>query len=115
MRPMFSRRLIVVPLLVCACYSWTPVPVAPKVSAELPAHSRVVRKGGKQVALYKAHVTADSIIGSQWDSARYAVSRDSVARVEDRHFAPLRTIGLFFFMGLGAAAALVVSLGSGGT
>src|SRR5215217_54481 len=83
-----ARRLFFVPLLACACYSWSPVPLAPKVAAELPTHSRVVRKGGGRVQLVNARLTADSIIAPRGDTGRYAVSRDDVARVERRHFQP---------------------------
>jgi hypothetical protein len=89
--------------------------MAPTVSGELPPNSRVVRKGGAKVRLFTGRVTSDSVIGSRSDSGRIAISRDSVARVEQRHFQPIRTIGVFAGVGLGVVAALFVAFATSGS
>lgn len=104
------QRLFFIPLLACACHSWSPVRLAPKMSSELPTHSRVVRKGSLPVPLYRGNVTADSIIGSRGDSGRFAIARDSVTRVEERHFSLTRTIQAIGGVGFGLALLLYVGL-----
>ena len=115
MLPRSLWKLCFAPLLACACYSWSPVRLAPTVSGELPPHSRVIRKGGARLTLYTGRVTADSIIGSRGDSGRIAISRDSVARVEERHFKPVRTLGALAGVSLGVITALFVAFLSSGS
>jgi hypothetical protein len=111
----FSRRSwILVPLLACGCRSWSALPLTPKAIGELPTNSRVLRKGGARVLLYTGSVTADSIIGSRGDTVRVAIPRDSVTRVEKSHFAPLRTVGLFAGLAVGALAAAFIAFASSG-
>jgi hypothetical protein len=102
-------RLFVLPFLVCACHSWSTVPLAPKVSAELPPNSRVVQKGSAPVSLFKARATTDSIVGWRGSQERFAVSRDDVVRVEQRHFATARTIQLVAGVAAGLFTALYVA------
>jgi hypothetical protein len=114
MRSGTSRILTLIASLTCACHSWTPVTLAPKASAELPAHSRVVRRAGAPVPLSRATVTADSVTGTRRDGARYAISRDSVARVDERHFSAGRTMGLVAGLTAGLAALLAIAYASSG-
>jgi hypothetical protein len=116
MSAMSRRTLVLVPLLASACHTLRPVPLAPEVSRELPARSWVVLKGGERVRLDRGRVTADSVVGSQRDGGRFAVSRDSVAFVEERHVSAGRTLGLAGGVVGGAflaLAALLVAAGPG--
>jgi hypothetical protein len=88
-------------------------PTDPERDRIAPSNSRVVRTGGSRVLLYAGRVTADSVIGSRGDTIRVAIPRASVASVENTHFAPLRTIGLFAGIALGALAAAFVAFSSG--
>jgi hypothetical protein len=115
MLPRSLWKLFFVPLLTSACYAWSPVGLAPTASRELAPHSRVVGKGGAQVTLRTGRVTADSIIGLRGDTTgRFAISRDSVARVEEQHFRPVRTIAALAGVGMGVVAALFVAFATSG-
>ena len=102
------RRLIFLPLVLCACQSWRTVPLAPKDSGALPDHVWVVRLGGERVPVERGRVTTDSLIGRGGGGGRFAVSRDSIAFVEERRVSALRTLGLIG--GIYGAAAVVSAL-----
>jgi hypothetical protein len=107
--------LIVVPLLVCACHTWSTVPISPDTPGPLPRHSTVVLMGGERVQVEDGRTTRDSLIGDRLNGARFAVSRDSVSFVETRKVSVVRSAGA----GAGGllvavtllAAALIAALG----
>ena len=78
-----GRALLLLPLVVSACVSTRLVPLAPQTSRELRDHSVVVLKTGRRVPLVQARLTADSIFGERETGGPFAVSRDSVAAVEE--------------------------------
>jgi hypothetical protein len=86
-------RLIVVPLLVSACQTWSTVPISPNASGPLPRHSTVMLLGGERVPVENGRTTRDSLIGDRLSGARFAVTRDSVALVETRKVSVLRSVG----------------------
>jgi hypothetical protein len=79
-----ARLIVVVPLLACACHSWSTVPISPNTSGPLPEHSTVVLIGGRRVQVDDGLTTRDSLFGARLNGARFAVHRDSVAYVETR-------------------------------
>ena len=85
-------RLLVVPLLTCACHTLSTVPLSPNTSGPLPRHSTVVLMGGNRVPVDDGRTTRDSLIGVRFDGARYAVPRDSVAFVETRKVSVVRSV-----------------------
>jgi hypothetical protein len=74
----------------------------------------VVQKRSAPVSLFKARATTDSIVGWRAPQERFAVSRDDVVRVEQRHFAAARTIGLVAGVAAGLVTALYVAWESSG-
>jgi len=110
----FRRTLVLLPLLVCACHSMRRAPLAPGVSRELPARSAVVSSAGERVVVDEGRVTADSVVGMRRDGARFALPRDSVAFIEERHVSAGRTLGLAGGVGVGIMAALVALLVAAG-
>ena len=110
-------RLIVVPLLVSACHTWSIVPMSPNASGPLPRHSTVVLIGGERVKVEDGRTTRDSLIGDRQGGARFAVHRDSVAFVETRKVSVARSVGagaggLVVGVTLLAGVALIAALGS---
>jgi hypothetical protein len=93
MLAMSRARLIVVPLLMCACQTWSTVPISPSTPAALPRHSTVVLMGGERVQVEGGRTTRDSLISARLSGARFAVHRDSVAFVETRKVSVGRSIG----------------------
>ena len=86
-------RLLVVPLLLSACHTWSTVPLSPNASGPLPRHSTVVLMGGERVEVENGRTTRDSLIGGRPSGARFAVPRDSVAFVETRKVSVIRSVG----------------------
>ena len=110
-------RLIVVPLLLGACHTWSTVPLSPNTSGPLPRHSTVVLAGGERVQVEDGRTTRDSLIGDRLNGARFAVTRDSVAFVETRKVSAARSIGagaggLVALYSVAAVAAMIALLGS---
>ena len=110
-------RLIVVPLLLGACHTWSTVPLSRDASGPLPRHSTVVLMGGERVEIEEGRTTRDSLIGDRLNGARYAVTRDSVAFVEARKVSAIRSIGagaggLLGLLAVVSVAAMVALLGS---
>jgi hypothetical protein len=97
-------RLLVVPLLTCACQTWSTVPLSPSTPGPLPKHSTVVLVGGERVQVEDGRSTRDSLIGDRLNGAPFAVSRDSVNFVETRKVSVARSLGV------GAGTLAVVSL-----
>ena len=116
--PRLSRaRLIVLPLLLGACHTWSTVPLSPDAAGPLPRHSTVVLIGGERVQVEDGRTTRDSLIGDRPNGTRFAVARDSVAFVEARKVSTGRTIaagagGLLLVFSVLAIAAMVALLGS---
>jgi hypothetical protein len=102
-----SIRLIL-PLLACACSSWHPVALAPARSGLLPDHVRIVRTSGKRVEVHGALVKSDSVAGIRGNGTYIAISRDSVASVEEPRMDRGRTLAL-----VGSLGTLFVLLGWG--
>ena len=100
------RTFILLPLLATACQTWSAVRLAPNETGALPKHSWVVMMGGARVPVEGGQFTRDSIVGTQGAGARFAVSRDSVAYVEERKVSALKTLGL---VAGGYGAVLVLS------
>lgn len=100
-------RLLVVPLLACACHTSSTVPISPKTSGPLPAHSTVVLNGGRRVPVEDAFTARDSVFGLRLNGTRLAVPYDSVAYVESRQVSVLRSVGA----GVGGLAVGLVVLG----
>jgi hypothetical protein len=90
---MSRARLLVVPLLTCACHTWSTVPISPNTSGPLPRHSTVVLAGGERVQVEDGRTTRDSLIGDRLNGARFAVHRDSVDFVETRKVDVVRSVG----------------------
>jgi hypothetical protein len=90
---MSRARLIVVPLLACACQTWSTVPLSPNTPGPLPKHSTVVLVGGERVQVEDGRSTRDSLIGDRLNGARFAVHRDSVNFVETRKVSVARSVG----------------------
>jgi hypothetical protein len=86
--------MILLPLLACGCQSWSTVKLAPQETGSLPKHSWVVMMTGARVPVEGGQFSRDSIVGTQGAGARFAVSRDSVAYVEERRVSASRTLGL---------------------
>ena len=110
-------RLIVVPLLLDACHTWSKVPLSPNAAGPLPRHSTVVLMGGERVQVEDGRATRDSLIGDRLDGTRFAIGRDSVAFVETRKVSTGRSIaagagGLLVVFSVLAVAAMVALLGS---
>lgn len=84
MHGLSGRKLILLPLLACACQSRRVAPLELGTAGALPTHSWVVLTGGTRVPVDRGMFTRDSIIGFQGAGERFAVSRDSVASVEER-------------------------------
>jgi len=116
MRGLSRARLIVVPLLVGACHTWSTVPLSPNASGPLPRHSTVVLIGGERVDVEDGRTTRDSLIGDRNGGWRFAVSRDSVAFVEARKVSAVRSVaagagGLVVVFSVLVVAAMVAVLG----
>ena len=109
-----ARTLILLPLVVSACASTRRAPLAPQTSNELRDYSVVVLKTGTRVRLAQGRVTADSVLGERESGGRFAVSRDSVATVEESSLSVVRTLGLLGGIALGAYALLGLALVAGG-
>ena len=117
---MFARsraRLIVVPLLLGACHTWSTVPLSPNASGALPRHSTVVLVGGERVQVEDGRTTRDSLIGDRLNGVRFAVTRDSVDFVETRKVSAGRSIlagagGVVAVLSVLTVAAMVAILGS---
>jgi hypothetical protein len=105
MHGLSPRRLILLPLLACACQSLYVVPLESKASGALPRHSFVVLKGGTRTPLEGGFFSPDSIVGLRNAGKRFAVPRDSVAVVQERTMSASRS-----FIALGAAALAGVVL-----
>jgi hypothetical protein len=90
---MSRARLIVVPLLLSACHTWSTVPLSPNTPGPLPRHSTVVLMGGERVQVEDGRTTRDSLIGDRLNGARFSVHRDSVNFVETRKVSVARSIG----------------------
>jgi len=87
-------RLLVVPLLVSGCHTWSTVPISPNTSGPLPRHISVVLRGGDRVDVDDGRMTRDSLIGARSvDGWRFAVHRDSVNFVETRKVSAVRSVG----------------------
>jgi hypothetical protein len=108
------RALALLSLLVCGCHSMRRAPLAPGVSRELPGRSAVVSSAGERVVLDQGRVTADSVVGIRSDGARFALPRDSVAFIEERHVSTGRSLGLAGGVAVGIIAALVALLVAAG-
>ena len=102
----FRPALLLLCLLGSACHSTRRVPLEPEVSRELPSRSAVVSKAGERVVLREGRATADSVVGTRRDGGRFALPRDSVGFIEERHVSTGRTLGLAG----GVAAALFAGL-----
>jgi hypothetical protein len=81
------RAAVLVPLLVCACYSRR-VPLMMQVSRELPSPCWVVLQGGGRIQLDQARLTPDSVVGWRHEGGRVAVAREMVVAVEEREGKP---------------------------
>jgi hypothetical protein len=79
-----------------ACQSWHATPLAPNVTRDLPANTRLVRANGQRVDLVSGRVTRDSIVGESSGGQRIVVPRDSVASVETRGLSWPRTLGAVY-------------------
>jgi hypothetical protein len=101
---MSRARLIVFPLLMCACQTWSTVPLSPSTPGPLPKHSTVVLVGGARVQVEDGRSTRDSLIGDRLNGTRFAVSHDSVDFVETRKVSVARSLGV------GAGTLAVVSV-----
>lgn len=108
MHGLSRTRLIVVPLLACACHTTSTVPIAPHTSGPLPRHSTVVLVGGDRVPVEDGRTTRDSLIGTGLGGTRYAVHRDSVSFVETRTVSVARTVGAGAGGVLAALSVLIV-------
>lgn len=108
------RALILLPLLASACASTQVVRPAPETSRELREYSVVVLKSGRRVPLAQGRLTADSLLGERERGGRFAVSRDSVATVEESSLSVVRTLGLLGGIALGAFAMLALAFAAGG-
>ena len=78
------------------CDSWHATLLAPNVSRELAANTRLVERNGQQVNLEGGRVTSDSIIGETDGGQRIALPRDSVAAVEVSSLSWPRTLGAVY-------------------
>jgi len=96
-------RLILVPLLACACHTWSNVPISPNTSGPLPRHSTVVLIGGYRIPVEDGRMTRDSLVGIRLSGAHFAAHRDSVSFVETRTVSVVRSVGA-------GAAGLLVAL-----
>jgi hypothetical protein len=110
-------RLIFIPLLTCACHTWSTVPISPNTSGPLPRNSTVVLMGGERVQVEGGRTTRDSLISARLNGARFAVPRDSVNFVETRQVSAVRSIGagvggvaVVALVAVGATAIYVLSL-----
>src|SRR6476469_6770684 len=102
-------RLILVPLLTCACHTSSIIPIAPNMSGALPRHSTVVLLGGERVSVEDGRTTRDSLIGARASGTRFAVPRDSVFYVEARKVDTARSIKAIGAGVGGVAAALALA------
>jgi len=85
MHVLSGRHLILLPLLACACQSRRIAPIELSSAGSLPTHSWVVLISGTRVPVDRGMFTRDSIVGFQGvGEHRFAISRDSVASVEER-------------------------------
>lgn len=89
-----TGRALILLVLASACASTRLVPMAPQTPRELPRYSDVVLKTGRRVQLAEGRLTADSLLGARRSGERFAVSRDSVAAVEQSSFSAGRTLGV---------------------
>jgi hypothetical protein len=87
------RMLVLVPLLASACYTWRPVPLAPRDSGSLHADVRVVLRDGQAVELEDGRISPDSVVGMQHRN-RIAIPRESVGFLQKLQYSPARTISL---------------------
>ena len=109
-----SRALILLPLLVSACAATRHVPMTPQTSRELSDYGVVVLTTGRRVPIRQGRLTADSVIGERDIGGRFAVSRDSVATVEESLVSIPRTLGLLGGIAVGVYALLGLAVSSGG-
>ena len=105
MHGLSGRYSILLPLLACACQSYRVVPLEPRNSGSLPTHSWVSLTGGARLPVDGGHFTRDSVFGTQGAGGRFAVSRESVAFVEERRLSALGTM-----KGIVTGATLAVGL-----
>jgi hypothetical protein len=110
MRRLSGRQLILLPLLVCGCQSLQVVPLDRSGSGSLPPHSWVVMIGGARVPVEGGFFSRDSIVGLQGAGRRFAVSRDSVAFIEERRMSASRTLGAIGLGAVGLAAGAFLLL-----
>ncbi len=94
------RTLVLVPLVASACYTWRPLPLAPRDSGSLPAQVRVTLRGGQAVELEDGRVSTDSVVGTQHRN-RIAIPRDSVGFVQELQYSTARTLGVIVGVPLG--------------
>jgi hypothetical protein len=110
MHGLSRRHLIFLPLLACACQSRRVAPLELSGAGSLPTYSWVVLVGGARVPVDRGMITRDSIVGFQGTGERFAVSRDSVASVEERRpratspsvMGPLKVLGVIAVAALAA-------------
>jgi hypothetical protein len=96
MRRQLLGTLCLTMVFIGACQSWHAAPLAPNVTRDLPANTRLVRSNGQKVDLASGRVTVDSVIGEETGGERIAVPRDSVASVEIHSFSWPRTLGAVY-------------------
>lgn len=84
MHGLSGRHLILLPLLASACQSHRIAPLELSGTGSLPTRSWVMLVGGTREPVDRGMFTRDSIVGFHGAGERFAVSRDSVASVEER-------------------------------
>ena len=109
-----TGRALILLLVASGCASTHRVPLASQTSQELRDYSVVVLRTGRQVRLAQGRLTADSVLGERERGGPFAVSRDSVAAVEESSLSVPRTLGLLGGIALGAFAVLGLAVSAGG-
>lgn len=85
--------LVMTLAVMSGCRSWQMVPTTGDATGALPSHSRLTHTNGQRMQISNGRITPDSVIGVS-RSARVALSRDSVERIEARRVSWARTAGL---------------------
>lgn len=91
--------LILIPVVVTACYTWQTATPAPRkyLQTHHPARVRVTRTNGAASILWNPELRGDSLRGAtaQWDTTRVVtIGLTDVARMDVQRFSAMNTIGL---------------------
>ena len=85
MHGVLRRHLLLLPLLACATQHPQVVPLDPlRGAGVLSMHSLVTMRGGARVPVDGGVFSRDSVVGTHVAGHRFAVSRDSVAFIQER-------------------------------